>query len=466
MRHPEVPEAHARDLPRARAADASLEHLVELGVTTVELLPGPRVRRRGLPRRRAGSPTTGATTRSGTSRPPRATPRRDDGRRARSTSSRRWSSRCTRRASRWSSTSSTTTPPRRDETGRRCRFRGLDDAGVLPPRRRRSRLVDTTGCGNSLNAPSPAAVRSSSTRCATGCRAATSTASASTSPRRSARPDGAFDPAAPFLAAVRGGPGAARGQAHLRALGRRREDSYALGRFPRRSGSGTAATATRCATSGAAPTARSAELATRRRRLDRPVRTAGRSADRLGQLRDRPTTASRCATSSATTRKHNEANGEDNADGTDDNRSLELRRGGPDRRPASHRAARRARPAAMLATLLAEPRACPCCSAATSWAAPRAATTTPTARTTRRAGSTGTRVDGALLEFTTRALALRRAHPALRGVVASTRGAPARSGTAPDGSPMGRRDWEDRGVRCVALRLHRRGDATTSCVLV
>ena len=31
--------------------------------------------------------------------------------------------------------------------------------------------------------------------------------------------------------------------------------------------------------------------------------------------------------------KHNEANGEENRDGTDDNAQLELRRGGTDRRP-------------------------------------------------------------------------------------------------------------------------------------
>ena len=50
-----------------------------------------------------------------------------------------------------------------------------------------------------------------------------------------------------------------------------------------------------------------------------------------------PTTASRCATWSATTHKHNEANGEDNRDGDDDNNSLELRRRGPDRRPRTSR---------------------------------------------------------------------------------------------------------------------------------
>ena len=46
-----------------------------------------------------------------------------------------------------------------------------------------------------------------------------------------------------------------------------------------------------------------------------------------------------CATWCPTSDKHNEANGEDNRDGTDDNRSLELRRRGRDRRPGRARAA-------------------------------------------------------------------------------------------------------------------------------
>ena len=87
--------------------------------------------------------------------------------------------------------------------------------------------------------------------------------------------------------------------------------------------------------------------------------------------------------------KHNEANLEDNRDGTDDNRSLELRRRGPDRRPRDRRAARP--PAAQPARpRCCCPRACRCCSAATRSAGPRAATTTPGARTTRSPGSTGT----------------------------------------------------------------------------
>ena len=67
---------------------------------------------------------------------------------------------------------------------------------------------------------------------------------------------------------------------------------------------------------------------------------------------------------------------------------LELRRGRPDRRPRRQRAARPAVAGACCPPCCSR-SACRCCSAATRSAAPRAATTTPTARTTRSPGSTG-----------------------------------------------------------------------------
>ena len=50
--------------------------------------------------------------------------------------------------------------------------------------------------------------------------------------------------------------------------------------------------------------------------------------------------------------KHNEANGEDNRDGHSDNRSLELRRGGADRRSKTIAALRERQMRNLLATLL------------------------------------------------------------------------------------------------------------------
>ena len=95
-----------------------------------------------------------------------------------------------------------------------------------------------------------------------------------------------------------------------------------------------------------------------------------------------PTTASRCTTSSRYNEKHNEANGEDNRDGTDNNAVVELRRRGPDRRPRDHARCASGRSATSSPRCCSR-RACRCCSPATRSAAPRAATTTPTARTTR-----------------------------------------------------------------------------------
>ena len=91
--------------------------------------------------------------------------------------------------------------------------------------------------------------------------------------------------------------------------------------------------------------------------------------------------------------KHNQANGEDNKDGSSDNRSWNCGAEGPTDDPgstacASGRSATSSRPCCCR-------RARRCCWRATSSAAPRAATTMPTARTARSAGSTGTSGTGA-----------------------------------------------------------------------
>ena len=128
------------------------------------------------------------------------------------------------------------------------------------------------------------------------------------------------------------------------------------------------------------------------------------------------TTASRCTTSSRYNDKHNEANGEDNRDGIDDNRSLELRRRG--RRPTTRRSSRCAsgRSATCWRRCCCR-RARRCCWPATSSAARSTATTTPTARTTRSPGSTGTRRptrERAARRSSQRLIALRREHPVFR----------------------------------------------------
>ena len=70
--HPELPEA-LRGTYAGLAHPAAIKHLTGLGITAVELLPDSRVRRRRLPRGPRRSATTGATARSGSSRPSSAT---------------------------------------------------------------------------------------------------------------------------------------------------------------------------------------------------------------------------------------------------------------------------------------------------------------------------------------------------------------------------------------------------------
>src|SRR5690606_24725150 len=88
--------------------------------------------------------------------------------------------------------------------------------------------------------------------------------------------------------------------------------------------------------------------------------------------------------------KHNEANLDDNRDGENHNRSWNCGVEGPTDDPAVR--ALRARQIRNFLTTLLLSQACRCCSPATSLDAPNAATTTPTVRTTRSPGTTGSSI--------------------------------------------------------------------------
>ena len=151
--------------------------------------------------------------------------------------------------------------------------------------------------------------------------------------------------------------------------------------------------------------------------------------------------------------KHNEANGEYNRDGTDRQPLVELRRRGPDRRPGRQCAALPAAAgdahyaAAVLRPAVAARRAM-------RSAAPSSATTTPTARTTRSPGSTGTAPDRELLGLRQAAHRAARAHPVFRrnrfltGADASELG-----WFTPAGTVMTQPDWADNDARCLAIYL-------------
>ena len=162
--------------------------------------------------------------------------------------------------------------------------------------------------------------------------------------------------------------------------------AYQVGSFSHRRGrNGTAATATTCAGSGAAMqecwALSPAELP------GAPISSQSRQgAGVQHQLRHlaRWLHAER---SRELQRKHNEANGEDNRDGADKNHSANYGVEGETDDPAVE--AIRQRQIKNFLLTLADLRACRCSRPATNSAARSGATTTPTARTTRRAGSTG-----------------------------------------------------------------------------
>ena len=112
--------------------------------------------------------------------------------------------------------------------------------------------------------------------------------------------------------------------------------------------------------------------------------------------------------------KHNEANGEDNRDGTDDNRSWNCGAEGPTEDPEI-KALRARQQRNFLATLLLS-QGVPMLLAGDELARPRVATTTPGARTTRSPGWPGSTSPPRreLRDFTQRLIALRHAHPVFR----------------------------------------------------
>ena len=234
------------------------------------------------------------------------------------------------------------------------------------------------------------------------------------------------------------GPGALAGEAHRRAVGRRsrrlpgRQLPGALERverhLPRHDARLLARARPRSPTSPRASPARATS-------------TSATGASRSPRSTSSPpTTASRSRDLVSYNEKHNEANLEDNRDGTDDNRSWNCGVEGPtddpeiaELRPAS---------SATSSPRCCSPRACRCCWAATRSAAPRAATTTPGARTTRSPGTTGAAATSATAAAAFTRAADRAARAAIRSsgaasssraAAATGRGCPTRGGSAPTG---------------------------------
>ena len=155
--------------------------------------------------------------------------------------------------------------------------------------------------------------------------------------------------------------------------------------------------------------------------------------------------------------KHNEANGEDNRDGANDNNSLELRRRRADRRSGDQRAAPAADQERRWRCCWSA-RACRCSSWATSSAARSTATTTPTATTASSTGSTGRcrKRTRSCSDFCRRMVAFRLAHSALRNC--SFAGQPQTDGGMFEISIHGVRAWQpdwSTQSRVLAMMAHR-----------
>ncbi len=331
-------------------------------------------------------------------------------------------------------------------------FRGLDNPAYyrLDPNDR-SRYIDTTGCGNSLNAGDPQCLQliMDSLRHwviemhVDGFRFDLAPTLA--------RQEGAFDPRSAFFDLVSQDPVVSRVKLISEPWDVGQGDSYDVGRFPAlwKEWNGRYRDTMRDFW----------------RRQDGLVgqfatRFAG-SADVFGESRRRPTASVNFITvhDGFTLRdlvsydhKHNEANGESNRDGTDDNRSWNCGAEGPTDDPTI--VALRARQSrALLATLFL------------SFGVPMLLGGDEIGRT--QGGNNNAycqddettwfdwaHTDDDLLAFTRSLIELRRRHPVLRRRRYLV-GAEAREleWFTPSGTPMGDEQWADRQARALAIHL-------------
>ena len=341
-----------------------------------------------------------------------------------------------------------------DETGPTLSLRGID----APAHYRHDaahRLVDTTGCGNSINAAADDAIelvldslRYWAARChVDGFRFDLAPTLA--------RPDGAFDPRAPFLERCAADPVLAGCKLICEPWDIGSEDSYALGRFPApyREWNGRFRDVAREFWRGADG------------QLGALASGLAGSADLVGE---RGVTASINYVAShdgftlrdlvSYERKHNEANLEENEDGSDDNRSWNCGVEGDTDDPSitalRHRQAR-----ALLATALLA-RGVPMVLGGDELWRTQQGNNNAYCQDNEVSWLDWDGADQEMRAFVTRALALRRETAALRETADDAPIAWLRE----DGAAMARQDWEDPAARRLAMVAT--SGASTACVLV
>jgi len=340
-----------------------------------------------------------------------------------------------------------------DERGPVVSMRGLDAASYYR-HDDRGRLIDTTGCGNSINAHGTIALglvvdslRYWVQQChVDGFRFDLAPTLA--------RPEGRFDSGAPFLEMCLQDPVLRGSKLIAEPWDVGCDDSFALGRFPApfREWNGRFRDAVRDFWRSEDGTL--AELATRfagsSDYFDTPGRTSSASVNFVTAhdgftLQDLVTYEV----------KRNEANGQGNSDGTDDNRSWNCGVEGPSDDPDIV-ALRERQVRALLATVVL---ACgvPMLVAGDELGRTQGGNNNAYCQDNETSWIDWEHADAGRIGFTRRLLELRRRHPVLRRrrFVAGATGA--LGWFTPDGEPMADADWQDPGARCVAIHLGAHG---------
>ncbi len=312
-------------------------------------------------------------------------------------------------------------------------------------------LVDTTGCGNSINARSPLAVGLVADSLRYWVEACHVDGFRFDLAPTMARPEGAFDPAAPILQVCASDPVLRSAKLIAEPWDLAEEDGFVLGRFPSpfREWNGSFRDTVRDFWRGTDATI--GTLATR---------LAGSS-----DLFSDPGRDATCSVNYVTSHdgftlrdlvsydeKHNEANGQDNEDGTSDNRSWNCGAEGPtDDESVVALRGRQAR--ALLATTLLA-RGVPMLLGGDELGRTQQGNNNAYCQDNELSWLDWDGVDEQLRAFTTRLLTVRRDHPALRGCGDAQGHRTARvEWFAPDGSPMTTEQWQDPAARCVTMRV-------------
>jgi glycogen operon protein len=339
-----------------------------------------------------------------------------------------------------------------DHLGPSLCHRGLDNPAYyrLDPNDL-SRYIDTTGCGNSLNVGSPTTLRLImdslrywiSEMHVDGFRFDLATTLA--------REDGRFDQASSFLDLVTQDPVVSRAKLVAEPWDVGQMDSYNLGQFPPMWSEWNGKYR---------DTVRDFWRGTDGLLGDFATRLTG-SADLFGGSRRRPSASVNLVTvhDGFTLRdlvsydtKHNEADGQHNHDGTDDNRSSNSGVEGPTEDPQILDLRRR-RSRAMITTLMASFGA-PLLLAGDEIGRTQQGNNNAYCQDNEIAWVDWSNIDDDLLAFTKRAVALRARHPVLRRRRYMTgSSADEIEWFTPNGTAMTDRDWSDPNSRCVSVYL-------------